>query len=103
MKEKKEDMRFWYGLIAVIFMLVVFLAWAWMDTADRLTQKYICPCFNYYINETTGYYEAVRVASCQCLSIDIEDAKVCSPISDTICRNVSADRLVCDGLSWETI
>ena len=72
-----------------------------MNAADELNKKYVCPCFAYAMNETTGFYEANRVVSCQCLSIDIEDAKACSPVSDTICRNVSNDRLVCDELVME--
>jgi hypothetical protein len=77
------------------------LTWSWMNQTDYLNQKYICPCFNYYKNESTGYYEATRVVSCQCLNIDIQDAKACSPVSDTECRNVSNDRLVCDELVME--
>jgi len=98
----KEEKTAVYALIITAFMLVSFVAWGWMDTADRLKQKYVCPCFSYFKNATNGYYEAVRVATCPCSLVDIQDAEACSPISDTTCRNVSNDRLVCDELVMES-
>jgi hypothetical protein len=89
------------GIIVTVYMLTIAVAWGWMENSATLSQKYVCPCFNYYLNESTGFYEAVRVTSCQCLNVDIEDVKACSPLSDTECRKVSNDKLVCDILIME--
>jgi len=94
----RQEKIFIHLTVAVLIMLFISVCFGWMDVAHRLEQKYVCPCFNYYKNGATGYYEAVRVVACRCSDIDIQDAKACSPISDTICRNVSNDRLVCDEL-----
>lgn len=89
------------GIAAVIFLIMLASAIGWMNENARLSQKYVCPCFKYYLNNSTGFYEAVRVTSCQCLNVDIEDARACSQLSDTECRKVSNDRLICDILVME--
>jgi len=89
------------GIVTVLFLILLVSTIGWMNETARLEQKYVCPCFRYYLNESTGYYEATRVISCQCMNVGIDEVRACSPISDTECRNVSNDKLVCDILIME--
>lgn len=93
------DQKMEYFLLGMVALLLLVCVGVAMDN-DYLTQKYICPCITFSQNTSNNnYFEGYLNHSDFCSKIDLKDTNRCKTFTDTICREVSWDKLVCDKFS----